>query len=162
MTDTVDKATRSRMMGGIKGKDTKPEIAVRKMLFQLGFRYRLHDLRLPGKPDLVLPRFKTVIFVHGCFWHAHDDCHLFRIPHSRGQFWADKLGQNVARDKLNIDRLLGTSWRVGVVWECALKGRWKIDREKLAEFVAAFINNDEQKFAEFRGVGYQKRAGHIK
>ena len=97
MPDIVDTETRSRMMAGIRRKDTKPEIMVRKALHHLGYRYRLHDRKLPGKPDLVLPRYRAVILIHGCFWHAHE-CHLFKWPSTRNAFWREKIGRNRCRD----------------------------------------------------------------
>lgn len=118
--DVVDKATRSRMMAGIRGKDTKPELLVRRYLHVHGFRFRLHDGRLPGKPDLVLPKWKTVIFVHGCFWHMHD-CRYFKLPGTRTEFWREKLEANKARDEVTRQRLEGLGWRVIVVFECALR-----------------------------------------
>lgn len=129
MTDVVDKKTRSRMMSGIQGKDTKPELIIRKGLFARGFRYRLHDKRLPGKPDLVLPKYNAVIFVHGCFWHAHG-CVLFKWPKTRITFWREKISGNKARDKRNAAELLSNGWRVMQVWECSIKGpkRKSIDR----------------------------------
>ena len=120
MTDVVDKATRSRMMSGIRGKDTKPEMAVRRGLHRRGHRYKLHDKQLPGKPDLVLPRYKAVIFVQGCFWHRHE-CYLFKWPKSQTAFWRDKLSKNWERDMSNQSLLLRQGWRIAVVWECALK-----------------------------------------
>ncbi|MBI3440884.1 MAG: DNA mismatch endonuclease Vsr [Proteobacteria bacterium] len=122
MTDIVDRKTRSRMMSGIKGKDTKPELIIRGALFARGFRYRLHDKRLPGKPDIVLPKYHAVIFVHGCFWHGHG-CHLFKWPGTRGEFWRKKVTDNRSRDSRVIRQLLGNGWRVLTVWECSLKGK---------------------------------------
>lgn len=129
--DIVSKETRSRMMSGIKGVDTQPELILRRGLHRLGFRYRLHDRRLPGKPDLVFPRHKAVIFVNGCFWHGHD-CHLFRWPKSREEFWRSKITGNMQRDARNQRALIDKGWRVLVVWECALKGKEDHD---LAEVV---------------------------
>ena len=128
MVDVVTKAVRSRMMAGIKGKDTKPELLLRHNLHRRGFRYRLHARDLPGRPDLVFPRFQAVLFAHGCFWHGHD-CHLFRWPKTREEFWREKIKGNQLRDLANERFLLDTGWRVGKVWECALKGprRYKID-----------------------------------
>lgn len=120
VADVVDHRTRSKMMSGIRGTNTKPELAVRRSLHARGFRYKLHAKGLPGKPDLVLPKYQAAIFVHGCFWHQHD-CHLFKWPKTREQFWKDKLTNNVARDKKNIDALLASGWRVLVVWECSIK-----------------------------------------
>jgi len=124
VVDIVSPATRSRMMSGIRGKDTKPETLLRKALHKAGLRYRLHVARLPGKPDLVLPRYKAAILVHGCFWHMHD-CHLFKWPTTRTDFWRDKITGNAARDARNEAELKRQGWRVLTVWECALKGRAK-------------------------------------
>jgi DNA mismatch endonuclease, patch repair protein len=105
------------MMSGIRGKDTKPEMIVRRGLHRLGFRFRLHDKSLPGKPDLVFPKYKTVVFVHGCFWHRHD-CKYFKWPKTRPNFWRDKILGNVERDQQHIRELEATGWQVLVVWEC--------------------------------------------
>jgi DNA mismatch endonuclease (patch repair protein) len=110
------------MMSGIKGFDTKPEMMLRQGLHRLGFRYRLHDKKLPGKPDLVFPKYHAVLFVNGCFWHGHS-CHLFKWPKSRGDFWRTKIVANTERDRRNLDKLGKEGWRVGLIWECALKGR---------------------------------------
>ncbi|ONG41804.1 very short patch repair endonuclease [Alkanindiges hydrocarboniclasticus] len=117
MADIVDSASRSRMMAGIRNKNTKPEIKIRRALHAKGFRYRLHDTRLPGKPDLVLPRYRAVIQVQGCFWHAHD-CALFKLPATRTEFWRQKIGRNQERDRQNTLRLLELGWRVLIWWEC--------------------------------------------
>ncbi len=122
MPDVVDKATRSRMMSGIKGTNTKPEMIIRSGLHKRGFRFRLHDKKLPGKPDLVLPKYSAVIFVNGCFWHKHN-CHLFKWPKTRQEFWREKIEGNAARDERNVQALLDGGWRVMTVWECALKGK---------------------------------------
>ena len=121
MADTVDKATRSRMMAGIRGKDTKPEKAIRSALHSAGFRYRVHVAGLPGKPDIVFPKYKAVIFVHGCFWHRHADCWWSTTPSSNAAFWAEKFAQNVARDNRNTVDLNKMGWRVAIVWECTLR-----------------------------------------
>lgn len=121
MTDVVDAATRSRMMSGIRGKDTKPELLVRKYLHARGLRFRLHVKNLPGKPDIVCPKYRAAIFVHGCFWHQHDGCKFATMPSSRTDFWTSKLSENVSRDKYQISALEGLNWRVFVVWECELK-----------------------------------------
>lgn len=122
MTDIVDQAVRSRIMSSIRSKNTKPEMIVRRGLHARGFRFRLHDRRLPGSPDLVFPRHRAVIQVNGCFWHGHD-CHLFKWPASRPDFWRRKINANRQRDAKQIDRLLEARWRVLVIWECAFKGR---------------------------------------
>lgn len=131
MTDIVDRATRSRMMSGIRGKDTKPELRVRRFLHAIGFRFRLHDKRLPGCPDLVLPKWKTVVFVHGCFWHMHD-CRYFKLPGTRTEFWRDKLAGNRARDEVTRRQLEVLGWRVLVIYECALRDDPKTALEALA------------------------------
>lgn len=121
MADVVDAATRSRMMSGIRGKNTKPEWLVRRGLHGLGFRYRLHVRNLPGKPDLVFPRHRAVVFVHGCFWHGHD-CPLFKWPGTRPEFWRSKIERNRMNDDAALRKLETQGWRVAVVWECALRG----------------------------------------
>ena len=121
MADTVDPETRSRMMSGIRGKDTKPELALRRALHARGFRYRLHDKRLPGKPDIILPKFRAAIFVHGCFWHRHEGCKYATMPATRPEFWQAKFRENMDRDQRNIDALLALGWRVAVVWECEMR-----------------------------------------
>lgn len=123
MADNVSKAERSRIMSSVKNKDTRPEIAVRSFLHRLGFRYRLHDRRLPGIPDLVFPKYGCVLFVHGCFWHGHKDpaCKLARIPKSNVQFWISKVKSNVERNKRDIGKLTKMGWRVIVVWECQVR-----------------------------------------
>lgn len=118
--DIVDPNTRSRMMSNIKGKDTKPEMLLRRSLHRMGFRYVLHDKRLPGSPDLIFPKFKSAIFVHGCFWHRHIGCKNATMPSSRREFWEKKLGGNVLRDKKQLEELRNLGWRVHVVWECEL------------------------------------------
>ena len=117
-------------MSGIRGTDTKPELVLRRGLHQLGFRYRLHDRRLPGTPDLVFPRYNAVIFVNGCFWHGHD-CHLFRWPKTREKFWKSKITGNMQRDTRNWGLLEAEGWRILVVWECALKEGESIPPTKL-------------------------------
>ena len=113
---------RSFNMSKIRGKNTKPEILVRKWLWAKGFRYRLHKKELPGKPDIVLSKYNAVLFIHGCFWHRHG-CHLTSTPETRKEFWLSKLNGNVEREKRNFERLLDKGWRIGVIWECVLKGK---------------------------------------
>lgn len=115
--DVVDKATRSRMMSGIRGKDTKPELLVRSHLHRKGLRYRLHA-KLPGKPDLVFSKHRTVVFVHGCFWHRHENCRYSTTPQSNAEFWQAKFASNVRRDALVQEKLTAVGWRVLVVWSC--------------------------------------------
>lgn len=148
MTDIVDSATRSRMMSGIRGRNTRPEILVRSMLHRQGFRFRLHVRELPGKPDIVLPRYHAAIFVHGCFWHGHD-CPLFRLPKTRKDFWRDKIGCNQVNDHKARNALLAAGWRVGIVWECAIRGTGK-DVPSVAHRLGEWLHSDEKE-AEVRG-----------
>lgn len=121
MVDIVNETVRSRMMASIRGQNTRPEMTVRRFLHGKGFRYRLHVRSLPGSPDLVLPKYKLVIFVHGCFWHRHAGCRYATVPDQNCEKWQHKFEQNVARDQRNIDHLLESGWRVIVVWECGLR-----------------------------------------
>lgn len=130
-------------MAAIRGSHTKPELQIRKALHAAGFRYRLHAKDLPGKPDLVLPRYKAAIFVNGCFWHHHD-CHLFKWPGTREEFWREKIGRNVANDARSLQELLDAGWRVATVWECALKGRTKLDPARAMQRLASWIKSDEK------------------
>ncbi len=118
MPDIVDAATRSRMMSGIRGKDTQPEMTVRRFLHRHGFRFRLHDRRLPGRPDVVLPRYRTALFVHGCFWHQHPGCRFATTPDTNAAFWQHKLTGNQMRDARQREALEVLGWRVITVWEC--------------------------------------------
>jgi DNA mismatch endonuclease (patch repair protein) len=127
ITDIFTKEKRSEIMSRIKGKGTKPEILVRKFLFGHGFRYRLHDEKLPGKPDLVLSKYKSVIFVHGCFWHSHERCKAATLPKTNVEFWKKKIEQNVQRDRENIKALKEQGWNVIVVWDCEIKSKRKRD-----------------------------------
>lgn len=119
--DVHDKKTRSYNMSQIKGKNTKPEELVRKYLFSQGLRYRKNDKRLPGSPDIVLPKYKTVIFINGCFWHGHKGCKYFVWPKSNVDFWEEKINQNIMRDSNKIAQLEELDWKVLIVWECELK-----------------------------------------
>lgn len=119
--DVVDRLTRSRMMAGISGKNTRPERKVRQLLHAMGFRFRLHSRHLPGRPDIVLPKWRLAIFVHGCFWHSHARCRYAVTPKSNREFWIPKLAANVRRDRDNLRALWKEGWRTIVVWECALK-----------------------------------------
>ncbi|WP_345956552.1 very short patch repair endonuclease [Pseudomonas fulva] len=120
--DIVSREVRSRMMAGIRGSDTSPEMKVRKLLHRQGFRYRLHQRNLPGRPDLVLARHRVCIFVHGCFWHRHPSCRYATTPKTREDFWQTKFDQNVKRDIRNRDELLRSGWRVIELWECGIRG----------------------------------------
>ncbi|MDH5630400.1 MAG: very short patch repair endonuclease [Gammaproteobacteria bacterium] len=136
--DIVDKTTRSRMMSGIKGKNTRPEMMIRQALFAEGFRYRLHVKTLAGKPDLVFPKFKKVIFVHGCFWHRHD-CHLFKWPSTRIEFWKHKINKNVCVDSKNIQSLKDDGWTILTVWECSMKGKHKLNFNELIKMISDWL-----------------------
>ena len=136
------------MMAGIRGRNTKPEILVRSALHHLGFRFRLHVRELPGKPYIVLPLYDAVIFVHGCFWHGHD-CPLFRVPKTREDFWRNKIGRNRANDQKAREALLAAGWRVGVVWECAIRGAGK-DIEAVASRLGKWLRSKEKE-TEARG-----------
>lgn len=121
MTDVHTKAVRSYNMSRIRSKDTKPELVVRRYLFAHGFRFRLHRKDLPGKPDIVLPKYKTVIFVHGCFWHGHNECRYFVVPKTRTEWWLNKINRNKQLDAENIKRLKANEWNVIILFECELK-----------------------------------------
>lgn len=121
MTDVHSKETRSFNMSRIKGKNTKPEILVRKFLHYKGLRYRLHVKTMPGKPDIVLNKFKTVVFVHGCFWHGHQGCKFYVVPKTRTDWWLNKINSNITNDNKNIESLLKDGWKVITIWECELK-----------------------------------------
>jgi len=136
VVDIVDPVSRSRMMRGIRGKDTKPEMIVRGLLHSRGFRYRLHDRKLPGTPDIVLPKYRAVVFVSGCFWHFHD-CRLFKLPGTRQEFWKVKLDKNRLRDVRARDALTEAGWRHATIWECALRGK---NPDKLAEVGSSLAN----------------------
>lgn len=123
MVDIVDRATRSRMMSGIRGRDTKPEIAVRRYLHAVGLRFRLSPRNLPGRPDIVLPKHKVVVFVHGCFWHRHPGCKYTTNPATRPAFWNNKFAENIARDQRVQLQLKKDGWRVFVIWDCELTPR---------------------------------------
>jgi len=121
MTDVHSPEVRSFNMSRIRGKNTKPEIYVRKLLFSNGFRYRLHSLNLPGKPDIVLPRYKTVIFVNGCFWHGHEGCKYFVVPKTKTEWWLNKISRTRQLDLENIEKLNSDGWNVITIFECELK-----------------------------------------
>ena len=131
MTDVHDKKTRSYNMSMIKGKDTKPEIIVRKFLFKNGFRFRLNYTKLPGKPDIVLPKYKTVIFINGCFWHGHEGCKYFVVPKTRTEWWLNKIKKTKERDQNNYKILSEANWNIITVWECELKNNAESRLKKL-------------------------------
>lgn len=138
MTDVVTPETRSRMMSGIRGKNTKPELRVRKALHARGFRFRLHLKDLPGKPDIVLPKYKAIILINGCFWHMHD-CHLFKWPSTRPNFWREKISGNKIKDGDNLNLLRYRGWRILTIWECAIKGKGKLNFDDLIKQIINWI-----------------------
>jgi DNA mismatch endonuclease (patch repair protein) len=140
MADVHEPEIRSYNMSQIKGKDTKPEILVRKFLFSKGFRYRLHDKKLPGKPDIVFPKYNSVLFVHGCFWHGHEECKYFVVPKTRTEWWLDKINGNKRKDAKNAEMLKNEGWNVLTVWECELK---PIKREKTLSSLPVKLKNNE-------------------
>ena len=151
MVDIVDKTTRSRMMAGISAKNTNPELTLRRALHARGLRFRLHNPKLPGKPDLTFRRFGAVCFVHGCFWHRHSRCQYATTPATRTEFWLTKFRLNVQRDNRSKRKLIEAGWRVAIVWECALRP------ERVAETVCAFDHwirgNDREHETEPSGMG---------
>ena len=149
MTDVLTREQRSYNMSRIRGKNTKPELVVRRGIHRLGFRFRLHVKNLPGKPDLVLPKHHAVIFVHGCFWHGHD-CPFFRWPKSRPEFWRAKIGANIERDRAARTALKAVDWRVLTVWECAFRGKSPEQGEAALDGAAAWLSGSSGE-AEIRG-----------
>ena len=141
MADITDPETRSRMMRGIKGKNTNPEITIRHALHSRGFRYRLHVKDMAGKPDIVLPKWNAVIFIHGCFWHHHAGCNNAVIPATRREFWLDKLNGNRTRDKRHIEQLIERGWRVAVVWECSIRHMLKAHDTAMIESLSTWLKN---------------------
>lgn len=158
MTDIVDSKTRSRMMAGIRCKNTKPELLIRTGLHSKGYRYKLHSKTLPGTPDIVFPKYSAVLFIHGCFWHGHD-CHLYRLPKSNVDFWRSKIFRNKELDALHTSQLSTLGWRVGVVWECALKGKNKVNFDYLISSIESWllyldIKLDDQDFFSIQGEAH--------
>ena len=139
--DIVDPQVRSRIMSRVRGKNTKPELTIRRGLHARGFRFRLHRRDLPGAPDIVLPKHQAVILVHGCFWHGHD-CHLFRWPATRQDWWRAKLEGNRCRDQQNREALIRRGWRVLEIWECALKGKMRLSEDIVLERTVAWLGSD--------------------
>ncbi len=131
MADHVSSEKRSQIMSAIKSKDTGPEYIIRKLLYAAGYRYRLHVKNLPGKPDIVLRKYKAVIFVHGCFWHGHGCYRSKSLPKTREKFWENKVLANKKRDEKVVNELISQGWRVCLIWECALKGRLKVEPQNL-------------------------------
>jgi len=140
MTDIKSQADRSYNMSRIRSDDTKPEMLVRKFLFARGFRYRIHVKELPGKPDIVLKKYRTVIFINGCFWHAHEGCKDFVWPRSNQAFWKQKIENNVVRDQINYEKLRSQGWNVIICWECQLKNK-ALRELTLPSIADAIVNN---------------------
>ena len=139
MTDRADQATRSRIMASVSQRDTKPECEVRSLLHRLGYRFRIARSDLPSRPDIVLPKYKAAILVHGCFWHQHDDCRRAKRPKSNAPYWSKKLDRNIERDKQNISSLESLAWRVLIIWECELRCI-----ENVEEKIVIFLNTNSQ------------------
>lgn len=137
MADIVNKETRSRMMSGIRGKDTRPELLLRRALHARGFRYRLHPKTMRGRPDMVLTKHRVAVFVHGCFWHRHEGCRFASTPATRPEFWAAKFTANIRRDQKVVATLSAEGWRIAIVWECALKKQANVNLtvEQLANWI---------------------------
>ena len=138
--DVLTPEQRHRCMAMIKGRDTKPEVLLRKALFSLGLRYRLHQKRLPGTPDIVFPKYHAVVFIHGCFWHGHS-CRLFVVPKTNKEFWVRKIAGNRSRDEHAVALLQTMGWRVMTVWECAVRGEEKVPLEVLATSIRRWLNS---------------------
>lgn len=149
MTDVVNKSTRSRMMSGIQGKNTKPEVLVRSALHRRGFRFRVHYAKLPGKPDIALPRYRALILVHGCFWHGHD-CHLFKWPQTNREFWREKIESNIRRDEKRLVEYSCAGWRSLIIWECAVKRSKSRLSPEFIEKIESWIHRGDTDL-EFRG-----------
>jgi DNA mismatch endonuclease (patch repair protein) len=141
MTDIVDSETRSRMMAGIQGKNTKPEIIIRSLLHKNGFRFRIH-VTAPVQTDIVLRKYNAIIFVHGCFWHRHD-CRYFKWPQTRTEFWKNKLNRNVENDKKHIRQLKELNWRICIIWECAVRDSGS-DRNRVALNIMDWLRSDNE------------------
>ncbi len=150
MADVVSKEKRSQMMANIKGKNTKPELLVRSGLHRLGYRFKIHDNSLPGKPDIKLTKYRSVIFIHGCFWHKHN-CHLFKMPSTRQDFWRSKFETNQINDKENLKKLYDFGWRICVIWECSLKGKTKLPLSKILNFCDEWLKSSDR-FLEIKGT----------
>lgn len=148
MPDTVDSATRSRIMARVRSRNTEPEIVLRRALHARGLRYKLHDSALPGRPDLVFPRFGAVCFVHGCFWHRHEGCPRATTPASNREYWERKFEGNVSRDRRHRAALLAAGWRVGVIWECALRPKGQV--EDVSMRVERWLKSRETEFVAGR------------
>lgn len=144
MSDVFSTEKRSEIMSHVKSKDTKPELIIRKALYARGFRYRLHDKKLPGKPDLVLNKYNAVIFINGCFWHGHKGCGRSRLPSSRKVYWHTKIKRNIERDMETIKSLSDSGHRILIIWECSLEGKNKLPFDELMDEVEQWLHDGSQ------------------
>jgi len=142
-TDVHSSDIRSKNMAAIKSRDTSPELIVRKTLHVAGYRYRLHARNLPGSPDLVFLKYRAVLFINGCFWHKHE-CHLFRLPKTRTEFWNSKLSGTAAKDNVNLGLLRDLSWRTGTIWECSLRGKTRLTLVAITDIMSEWLKSDRQ------------------
>jgi len=159
--DVLTAAQRSFNMSRIRGRDTAPELLIRRALHAEGFRYRLHDRKLPGRPDLVFPKYRAVIFVHGCFWHGHD-CHLFKWPATRREFWEGKITRNRERDCSAGRALRHNGWRTLTIWECALKGGTRLPAPDITRRCVKFLRSSAVREAAIEGWPVPRGARHRK
>ncbi len=150
MTDILTTEQRKKNMNRVRSRDSSIEKAIRKGLHALGFRFRLCVKNLPGKPDVVLTKYHTIIFINGCFWHAHS-CYRSKLPTTRADFWAKKLSENAARDKVNLKQLLDMGWRVAILWECSMRGKLRLDYCDILEDLTGFIFNNQLNYFEIIG-----------
>ena len=151
MTDHVSILKRSQIMAAVKSKDTQPELMVRSLLHKAGYRYKLHSNSLPGKPDMVLPKYKAVIFIHGCFWHGHNCIRSRKPPKTHTVYWKRKIDKNKLRDAQNVRNLHTIGWRVCVIWECALKRRGRIEEGVFVKLIAKWLKAKDT-FKEIKGT----------
>lgn len=157
LVDIVSPAKRSEMMSGIRSRNTKPEIAVRKLLHASGFRFRLHDKRYPAKPDILLPKWKTAVLVNGCFWHGHEPCPIFRLPKSRTEFWNNKIEANRARDARKINELQNFGFDVIVIWECSLRGPHALPLDVLNDALVTAVRSNGPPLTEFSSTQFDRK-----
>jgi DNA mismatch endonuclease (patch repair protein) len=157
--DIWSKEKRSECMSKIRSKDTKPGLTLRKALFAKGFRYRVNDTKLPGKPDIVLPKYKTIIFLHGCFWHRHEGCKYAYTPKTNTEFWVDKITSNAERDKVNLQKLTALGWNVSTAWECEIRHEYRHDLTPSIDRIAAAIRENRSKKISMKF--YEERENEI-
>lgn len=151
MVDVLNSKQRRLNMSRIRSKDTKPEILIRSLLHEGGFRFRIHRKDLPGNPDIVLPKHHTIVFVHGCFWHGHK-CHMSKIPETRRDFWLNKISSNNERDRKAVKNLISIGWKVIIIWECSLRGTGKLPQQEIFKKVFQFIYKKNKMHIEISGI----------